>query len=242
MKESKRSRAAVRRLSALSLAAFLFFAPMAYGQTAVKPSSPPPTYQAASQLYQRGRQLQMAGREAEAGKAFASSLAMVEKLVPADAANPDLISLQCWDLFRLDRHKDVVAVAQKALQTLKDYRIIETMAESLYFLDRSEEALRNFAKYFELSPPGDDRISSAYYYVGECYSRLKKYEHADIAFSTATTMEKGMYYWWYRLGNVKELLGQYKKAYSAYGMALELNSGFKVAKEGRDRVKAKAGL
>ncbi|HWP68634.1 MAG TPA: tetratricopeptide repeat protein, partial [Rectinemataceae bacterium] len=199
-------------------------------------------YQVAFELYQRGRQLQMGGKEAEAGKAFVSSLAMVEKLIPADAANPDLISLQCWDLFRLGRHKDVAAIAQKALQTMKDYRIIETMAESLYFLGRSEEALKNFAKYFELAPPHDDRMSSAYYYVGECYARLKKYEHADIAFSTATSMEKGMYFWWYRLGGVKELLGQYKRAYGAYGTALELNPGFQAAKDGRGRVKAKAGL
>ncbi len=245
MKLSKRSGVAAKRLPALlrlALAAFLSFAPNAWAQQAPKPQAPPPTYQAASQLYQRGRQLQMSGREAEAGKVFASSLAMVEKLLPAEAANPDLVSLRCWDLFRLGRHKEVVAVAQKALQTMKDYRIIETMAESLYFLDRDEEALKSFAKYFELAPAHDDRMSSAYYYVGECYMRLKKYEHADIAFSTATSMEKGMYFWWYRLGGVKELLGQYKRAYGAYGTALELNPGFQAAKDGRGRVKAKAGL
>lgn len=211
-------------------------------QASARQATTPPSYQAAQALFQKGRQLQLAGKEPEAEKVFLSSLAMVEKLLAADASNSDLISLQCWDLFRLERHKEVVAVAQKALQTLKDYRIIETMAESLYFLNRDEEALRNFAKYIELAPPDDERLSSAYYYIGECYMRLKKYEHADIAFSTATSMEKGMYYWWYRLGYVKEVLGQYRKAYEAYGNSLALDAGFQYAKDGRSRVKAKAGL
>jgi len=85
-------------------------------------------------------------------------------------------------------------------------------------------------------------MSSAYYYMGECYTRLKKYEHADIAFSTAVSMEKNMFYWWYRLGSVKEILNQYKRAYESYGKALALNAGYAPAKEGRLRVKAKAGL
>jgi tetratricopeptide (TPR) repeat protein len=51
-----------------------------------------------------------------------------------------------------------------------------------------------------------------------------------------------MYFWWYRLGSVKEYLGQYKRAYESYGKALELKPGFAAAVEGRSRVKAKAGL
>ncbi|MDP2791498.1 MAG: tetratricopeptide repeat protein [Rectinemataceae bacterium] len=199
-------------------------------------------YQTASQLYLRGRQLQLSGKESEAKKIFASSLSTVEKALGSDPSNVDLISLQCWNLFRLDRHTDVVTIAQKILQSAKDFRIMETLAESLYFLDRNEEALQYFAKYVELAPPKDERMSSAYYYMGECYMRLKKYEHADIAFSTAVAMEKNMFYWWYRLGGVKELLSQYKRAYESYGKSLELNAGYAPAKEGRSRVKAKAGL
>lgn len=227
---------------ALSLALVLMVAQTAWGQAGARPVTSSGSYQNAAQLYQRGRQLQIAGKEVEAKKVFASSLAMVEQLIPSEASNPDLVSLQCWNLFRLDRHKDVVAIAQKALQTMKDFRIMETMAESLYFLDRHEEALKYFAKYVELAPSGEERMSSAYYYMGECYMGLKRYEHADIAFSTATSMEKNMYYWWYRLGAAKELLGQYKRAFEFYGKALELNPNFQFAKDGRARVKAKTGL
>lgn len=233
MKAMERRPVSLPSWLALSLVLLFAAAQAATGQA---------TYQAASQLYQRGRQLQMVGKEAEAKKVFTSSLSAVEKALQSDPSNIDLVSLQCWNLFRLDRHKEVVTIAQKALQSVKDFRIMETLAESLYFLDRSEEALQYFANYVELAPPTDDRMSSAYYYVGECYMRLKKYEHADIAFSTAVSMERNMYYWWYRLGAVKELLSQYKRAYESFGKALELNSGFAPAREGRTRVKAKAGL
>jgi len=252
--------------AALCMAALLLAAPSAFGQTGAapahaavaqaQPAAPKPSataqtapavqpadaYQKAFQSYQYGRQLQMAGKEADASKAFTASLAAVEKLLAAEPGKADYLSLQCWNLFRLGRHKDVVAAAQKALRTVKDYRIIETLAESLYFLERNDEALKYFANYFELAPAKEERMSSAYYYVGECYMRLKKYEHADIAFSTATAMEKGMYYWWYRLGVAKENLGQYKRAYEMYGKALSLAPSFKYAKEGQARVKAKSGL
>ena len=233
MKAMERRQVSLPTWLALSLVLLFAAAQAATGQA---------TYQEAAQLYQRGRQLQIGGREAEAKKVFASSLAAVEKALQTDPSNIDLLSLQCWNLFRLDRHKEVVTIAQKALQSAKDFRIMETLAESLYFLDRSEEALQYFANYVELAPPTDDRMSSAYYYMGECHMRLKKYEHADIAFSTAVSMERNMYYWWYRLGAVKEILSQYKRAYESFGKALELNPGFVPAREGRTRVKAKAGL
>jgi len=51
-----------------------------------------------------------------------------------------------------------------------------------------------------------------------------------------------MYYWWYRLGAAKEILGQYRRAYESYGKSLELNPNFQFAKDGRARVKAKTGL
>jgi len=221
----------------------------AYAQSPSQAAKPPPSpeamrssFQSALQLFQRGRQLQIAGKESDAAKAFASSLQGALKLVAIEPLNQDYISLQCWNLFRLGRHNEVLTVAQKALKSAQDHRVIETLAESLYFLDRSEEALEYFALYFSLAPENDERRSSAYYYVGECYVRLKKYEHADIAFSTATTLEKNMYYWWYRLGAVKEILLQYRRAYEAYGKSLQLSPKFQFALDGRARVKAKAGL
>jgi len=205
MKKERRPRLAAASVLALGLAllwalALPLEAPAQSSAPAAAAESLEAAYQSALQLFFRGRQLQVAGREAEAAKTFANSLQAIEKLLATQPSNLDYINLQCWNLFRLERHNDVVATAQKALRSAQDYRIIETLAESLYFLGRNEESLAYFTQYFQLASENDERMSSAYYYVGECYMRMKKYEHADIAFSTATSMEKNMYYWWYRLG------------------------------------------
>lgn len=201
------------------------------------------TYSAALSLFWEGRRLEMAEtRQAESQLAFQRSLAITERLLATDAANPDLQTLKAWNLFRLHRYIDTVTYAQSVLNSRQDYRILETMAEALYFLGKDDEALSAFSRYFTLSPENDDRRSSAYYYVGEIYFRIKKYEHADIAFSTAVALEKNMYYWWYRLGLVKELLGQYRRAYEAFKASLSIKSDFKPALDAKVRVKAKSSL
>ena len=212
------------------------------GQTQAAQPAASASYQTALQLFQRGRQLQLANKDADAEKVFASSLSQTEKLLLAEPSNVDYLALKAANLFRLKRYQEVVSLVQKNQDTKQDYRILETLAEALYFLGQNEEALKVFAHYIEMAPPNEERMSSAYYYIGECYIRLKKYEHADIAFTTATTMEKQMYYWWYRLGYVKEMLGRYMKAYEAYGSSLKLNPSFAPARDGQARVKAKTGL
>jgi tetratricopeptide (TPR) repeat protein len=167
---------------------------------------------------------------------------MTERLLSKEPSNPDLQTLKTWNLFRLHRYVDTVVYAQSVLNTREDHRVLETMAEALFFLNKNEEALSAFGRYFTIAPENDDRRSSAFYYVGEIYFRIKKYEHADIAFSTAVSMEKNMYYWWYRLGLVKEILGQYRRAYEAFNTSLSLKSNFKPALEARERVKAKSSL
>ena len=201
------------------------------------------SYSAALSLFWDGRRLEMAEtRKAESQLAFQRSLAMTERLLSKEPSNPDLQTLKTWNLFRLHRYVDTVVYAQSVLNTRQDHRILETMAEALFFLNKNEEALSAFSRYFAIAPESDDRRSSAYYYVGEIYFRIKKYEHADIAFSTAVALEKNMYYWWYRLGLVKEVLGQYRLAYEAFNASLALKSNFKPALEARERVKAKSSL
>lgn len=201
------------------------------------------SYSAALSLFWDGRRLEMAEtRKAESQLAFQRSLAMTERLLSKEPSNPDLQTLKTWNLFRLHRYVDTVVYAQSVLNTREDHRVLETMAEALFFLNKNEEALSAFGRYFTIAPENDDRRSSAFYYVGEIYFRIKKYEHADIAFSTAVSMEKNMYYWWYRLGLVKEVLGQYRRAYEAFNASLALKSNFKPALEARERVKAKSSL
>jgi len=210
---------------------------------AILPLGAQDSYSAALSLFWDGRRLEMAEtRKAESQLAFQCSLAMTERLLSKEPSNPDLQTLKTWNLFRLHRYVDTVVYAQSVLNTREDHRVLETMAEALFFLNKNEEALSAFGRYFTIAPENDDRRSSAFYYVGEIYFRIKKYEHADIAFSTAVSMEKNMYYWWYRLGLVKEILGQYRRAYEAFNTSLSLKSNFKPALEARERVKAKSSL
>lgn len=154
----------------------------------------------------------------------------------------DLLTLKCWSLFRLGRHQDVLRVGAAALKIRKDFRIIETMGESSYHLGRNEEAIAQLSAYLEMAPAGDDRLSSAYFYLGETYLRMRYYQHADIAFSTAVHISPTMGRWWYRLGVTLEEMGQYKRAWDAYGKALGVNPNNVDAAAGRSRVKAKTGL
>ncbi len=189
------------------------------------------SYSAALSLFWDGRRLEMAEtRKAESQLAFQRSLAMTERLLSKEPSNPDLQTLKTWNLFRLHRYVDTVVYAQSVLNTREDHRVLETMAEALFFLNKNEEALSAFGRYFTIAPENDDRRSSAFYYVGEIYFRIKKYEHADIAFSTAVSMEKNMYYC------------QYRRAYEAFNTSLSLKSNFKPALEARERVKAKSSL
>jgi tetratricopeptide (TPR) repeat protein len=225
---------------ALSAMLALVFSFQPQAQQASSPA--PATLQAALSLFQTGRQLEMANKTSEAATRFTASLAMTETLLTSDPQNPDLLVLKAWNLFRLGHYKQVVSIAEEMAKTRKDYRMIETEAEAMYFLGNNEEALDRFTKYFSMAPSGDNRMSSAYYFAGETYIRLRMFEHADIALATATQLEPSMYYWWFRLGNVKEILGHYKKAYDAYGKSYSLNTGFTAAKDGQDSVKAKSGL
>jgi cytochrome c-type biogenesis protein CcmH/NrfG len=114
------------------------------------------------------------------------------------------------------------------------------MGESYYYLGKNDLSLRSFQRYID-SGQYPDRVSTAYFYLGETYLRLKKYSHADIAYTTAVKREPGMSRWWYRLGQVCENLGDWQRAFDAYSRALSLSPGMKEATDGLARVKPKVG-
>jgi len=69
---------------------------------------------------------------------------MTERLLVQDPSNPNLQVLKTWNLFRLRRYVDTVVYAQSILNSRQDYRILETMAEALFFLGKDDEALAAF--------------------------------------------------------------------------------------------------
>jgi tetratricopeptide (TPR) repeat protein len=191
-------------------------------------------------LYRQGRDLESAGKTAEAGNLYTQAISICDTELAGDPKRMDAYAVKCWCLFRLNRHQEVVDIGGTALKILFDARIAEVMGESYYYLGRNDLALKSFQKYLE-SGQYPDRVSTAYFYIGETYLRMKKWSHADIAYTTAVRREPGMSRWWYRLGQVCENLGDWQRSADAYTRALSLSPGLQEATDGLARVKPKIG-
>jgi tetratricopeptide (TPR) repeat protein len=148
--------------------------------------------------------------------------------------------VKSWCLLRLKRYQDVISTGQAALKVSTDWRVIEVLGEAYYYVDDMQASLRYMQRYVDSVPEGADRVSTAYFFMGEAYARLKQWEHADISYSIAVYKNPGLYKWWYRLGLVKETLGDKAQAAAAYEKSIGLNPSYAEAAAARDRVKAPA--
>lgn len=156
--------------------------------------------------------------------------------------NPNRIEsyvVMCWSLVK---NKQYAEAEQRATEGLVlspyDYRLIEVLGEARYYLGKNTGAMEQFQKYVAGAESGS-RVGSAYYYMGEIYIRQGRYQHADIALSSAVKKEPLIDNWWIRLGYAREMAGNYLEALEAYDEALRLNSSSVDASRGRDRVKDK---
>lgn len=191
-------------------------------------------------LYRQGRDLETAGKQADAAARYTRSVAICDQELATDSRRIEAYVVKCWSLFRLGRHQEVVATGQAAMKVQFDPRISEVMGESYFYLGQNADALRAFQKYFEAASDTADRWSTAYFYVGETYFRMRKYAHADIAYSIAVAREPSMARWWYRLGLTCENLGEWKRSLEAYNKALALAPAMQEAVDGKGRVGPKA--
>lgn len=189
-------------------------------------------------LFRQGRDLDAAGKTDEAKALYVKSIAICDGEIAADPRRMDAYAVKCWSLFRLNRHQDVIATGTAAMKLVFDARIAEAMGESYYFLGKNDLAIQSFTKYLESGQFGD-RISTAYFFLGETYLRMHKWSHADIAYTTAVKLEPSMARWWYRLGQVCENLGDWHRAVDDYTKALSLSPGMQEATAGLARAKAK---
>ncbi|HUW39993.1 MAG TPA: tetratricopeptide repeat protein [Rectinemataceae bacterium] len=189
----------------------------------------------------QGRDLESAGKTSDAQAKYSQSVAICNREL---AQNPNRIEsyvVKCWSLLRLGKYSDVISNGQTALKIQFDARISEVMGEAYFFLDHMNESLKALQRYVSVVGEGGDRFSSAYFFMGEAYLRLKQYNHADMAYSMAVHVDPGLPRWWYRLGMACESLGDYKRAYSAYAKAVALRPSFQDALDALGRVKPKAG-
>lgn len=191
-------------------------------------------------LYRQGRDLEAAGKTADATALYNQAVSICDRELGSDPKRMDAYAVKCWSLFRLGRHQEVISVGASAIKIVFDARIVEVMGESYYFLGKNDLAIQSFEKYLESGQFGD-RVSTAYFFLGETYLRMRKWSHADIAYTTAVKREPSMSRWWYRLGQVCENLGEWQRASDAYTKALSLTPGMQEATEGLSRAKAKLG-
>ncbi len=190
----------------------------------------------ALKLYRNGRDLEATGRAADAAEAYRQAIEVCRQDLEANGKNMDAYTIKTWALIRLGKYQDTVDTCLEALKITNDYRIVETLAEGYFYLGRHKDSLKQFEKYVDAAPRGE-RVSTAYFFIGEIFRLGKEYNHADIAYSTAVYYEPGLSLWWYRLATVKETVGDKAGAKAAYERALKLRPDYREATEGLSRVR-----
>lgn len=153
-------------------------------------------------------------------------------------AKMDSYTVLLWSLIVEQRYDDAILYGNNA-KALSPYdsRITEALGEAYYYKGDGNNALRFFEQYAVQAPLGD-RIAKVYNYMGEIYITQGKYNHADIALSTALYHAPSITRWWYRLGYSRELAKDFEGAKTAYNKALELNPSFTEATRALNRIRS----
>ena len=189
--------------------------------------------------YKQGRDLEAAGKSAEAAAKYRESVAICDRELKADPTRMDAHTVKCWSNFRLAKYRDVVDLGAAALKIKFDARIVEVMGEAYFHLSDDASSIRYLQRYIDNVGEYGDRVPTAYFYMAESFVRQRRLDHADIAYSLAVYREPGIARWWYRHAALVEALGEYQRALDLYGKALRLSPGMAEAVAGQSRVKAR---
>ena len=171
---------------------------------------------------------------------YKESVQVCEEELKENPNRVDSYVVMCWSLVK---NKQYAEAEQRATEGLKissyDLRLIEILGEARYYLGKNAGAMEQFQKYVASAQDNGSRVGSAYYFMGEIFIRQARYQHADIALSSAVKKEPLIDNWWIRLGYAREMAGNYMESLEAYDEALRLNPSSVDASRGRDRVKDK---
>jgi len=191
----------------------------------------------ALQNYRIGRDLEARNRFEEANVYYNQAIRLCMDELNRNNVHMDSYTILTWALLRQRRYAEVINWGDRALRINPgDYRIVETMGEAYFYLNDYEHSLMMMQRYAASMPRGD-RASTAYFFMGEIYRNQRKFLHADIAYTTAVTLEGSISLWWYRLGTVREAAGEYLSAIEAYEKVLSLNPNYREATEALERTK-----
>jgi tetratricopeptide (TPR) repeat protein len=187
--------------------------------------------------YRLGRDFEARGLAAESERHYNEAVRICTAELARNEATMDTYVVLAWTLQRQQKYAEVISWGEKALAIKSDdYRIVETMGEAYFYLNRYADSLRAMEKYVSALPQGD-RAPTAYFFIGEIYRAQRKFRHADIAYTTAVRLESGVALWWYRLGLARESLSDYSLAIEAYERSLRLNPNYPQAAEALARVR-----
>jgi tetratricopeptide (TPR) repeat protein len=203
------------------------FSQTGQGQNSVRPD--------ALWNYRVGRDLEARNRADEAARYYNDAVRICLEEINQNSTNMDSYTVLTWTLQRQRRYAEVINWGERGLRiNANDYRIIETMGEAYFYLNRFEDSLRFMQRYVNSVPQGE-RSSVAYFFIGEIFRLQGKFFKADIAYTTACRLDPGSALWWYRLGSVRESAGDFSPAAEAYQRALRLNPNYREAREGLER-------
>jgi len=190
----------------------------------------------AMENYRIGRDLENLNRMNEANTYYNEAVRQCLNEVSGNAASRTTYTVLTWTLQRQRKFSEVVTWGEQGLKLFPDeYRIMETMGEAFFYLDDYTRSLSYMQRYTNALPQGD-RVSVAFFFSGEIYRITQKYHHADIAYTTALRFEPNLALWWYRLGSVREEIGDKTPAIDAYRQALRINPNYNEAQNGLVRL------
>jgi tetratricopeptide (TPR) repeat protein len=204
--------------------------------------------------FRSGRNLELQGRSSEANRAYEEAVRICVEEINIGVSTMDSYAVLTWALQRLGlsaeergqtndasrRFNDVISWGERGLKIADDYRIIETMGEAYFYLNNYTQSLVCMQRYVNALPQGS-YAPTAYFFIGEIYRIQQKYRYADIAYSTAVTLNDGNALWWYRLGLARENAGDIRPALEAYERSFDLNPGYARTREALQRVRGRAG-
>jgi len=189
----------------------------------------------ALEKYRNGRIFEDRGRASEAEASYREAVQICLDEISNKTATMDTYVVLTWTLQRQKKYNEVISRAREALKISADSRIHEIMGEAFFYLDDYNSSLSYMKLYVGRLPSGE-RVSTAYFFIGEIYRLQKKFHYADIAYTTAVSMEPNFALWWYRLGLAREGAGEKRYAAEAYRRSIKLNPNYDPAIEGLSRV------
>jgi tetratricopeptide (TPR) repeat protein len=106
--------------------------------------------------YRIGRDLEARDRMDEANQYYNEAARICMDEITRNSASMDSYTVLTWTLQRQRKYSDVIAWGERGLRiNANDYRIVETMGEAYFYLDRFEDSLRSMQRYVNSVPQGE---------------------------------------------------------------------------------------